>query len=51
MSDTKTYELKPGRPPVRYIPNEKEFFEKKAAKMKELLEKHPVPDHIFKKKA
>jgi hypothetical protein len=50
MSDTKTYKLRPGRPPVKHIANEDEFFEKKAAKMKELLERYPVPEHIFRKK-
>lgn len=50
MSETKTYKLRPGRPPVRHIPNEKEFFAKKAEKMRLFLEQHPVPEHIFKKK-
>ncbi|SDE49924.1 hypothetical protein SAMN04487996_105211 [Dyadobacter soli] len=49
MSETKTYKLRPGRPPVRHIPNEDEFFEKKAAKMKALLEKYPVPEELLRR--
>lgn len=37
-------------PIVRPV-NEDEFFEKKANEARAFLEKHPVPDHIFKKKA
>jgi len=31
-------------------PNYYEFFEKKAEEARRFLEKHPVPEHLFKKK-
>ncbi|MCF0070957.1 hypothetical protein LZD49_10775 [Dyadobacter sp. CY261] len=51
MPETKTYELRPGRPPVRHIANEEEFFAKKAEKMKAFLKEHPVPEELFQKKS
>jgi hypothetical protein len=50
MSTTKTSKVKQALPPIIRPVNEDEFFEKKAARMKELLERYPVPEHIFKKK-
>lgn len=50
MSTTKITKVKQAVPPIIRPINEKEFFERKAAKMRKLLEEHPVPDHIFRKK-
>jgi hypothetical protein len=38
------------RPMEKLPPNHKEFFAKKAADMKVLLSRNPVPDHLLKKK-
>lgn len=50
MSTIKTIKVKQALAPIIRPVNEDEFFAKKAAKMKELLERYPVPEHIFKKK-
>lgn len=50
MSETKTFKLKPGCPPVRHIPNEDEFFEKKAAEARIFLERNPVPEELLRRK-
>lgn len=36
--------------PVKLPRNYYEFFEKKAAESKAFLEKHPIPEELFKKK-
>jgi hypothetical protein len=50
MSVFKTNKAKQGPVEEKLPGNYYEFFEKKAARMKELLERYPVPEHIFKKK-
>lgn len=49
--ETSKIKVKQATGPIVRPVNEDEFFEKKAAKARAFLEKHPVPDHLFQKKA
>jgi hypothetical protein len=50
MSLIKAPKIKRARGPVVYPVNMDEFFERKANEARAFLEKHPVPEHLFKKK-
>lgn len=50
MSVTKINKTKQSPTAATYPPNYDEFFEKKAADMKTLLKRNPVPAELFNKK-